>query len=82
MEEKVYVLEISNERLDFPQYFNCFGVFKTYKGAEEEALRLIKSWDPEYEISPNDDTEYGYVDKNSNCDRVGEISISAITIKE
>ena len=82
MEEKVYVLEISTETSDCPEYFNCLGVFKTYKGAEEEALRLIKSWDPEYEISPNDDTEYGYVDINNNCDRVGEISISAMTIKE
>jgi hypothetical protein len=82
MEEKVYVLQISTETSDCPEYFNCFGVFKTYKGAEEEALRLIKSWDPEYEISPNDDTEYGYVDINNNCDRVGEISISAMTIKE
>ena len=82
MGEKVYVLEISTETLNFPEYFNCFGVFKTYKGAEEEALRLIKSWDPEYEISPNDDTEYGYVNKDGDCSRVGAISISAMTIRE
>ena len=80
--EKIYVLEISMETSDCPEFFNCVGVFKTYEGAKKHARRLIKSWDADYKISQKDESEYGYIDKEGNCSRIGAISISQMRIRK
>lgn len=65
-----------------PDYFNCFGVFKTYAGAIKEAKAIISSWDPSYEILDDDETHYGYFNANNEFEQVGEICIVSMKIQE
>lgn len=79
---QVYVLQISTERDDVDEPFNCFGVFETEEAAEKEAKHLIEFWDEDYKINPEDPTEYGLIYDDGEFDRVGEISISKMEVQK